>query len=125
MGQSTEVKGGVDKSVMPTARPCSTEENNSRCRNSDSSCMLWDSSFLGLGVICKLEMLTEEDRSKATATEGVSREPEFARKKFSVGVNIVMHVVVGGSTGLCTRLGLRNPRVQMRENKMAELASMI
>ena len=125
MGQSTEVKGGVDKSVMPTARPCSTEENNSRCRKSDSSCMLWDSSFLGLGVICKLEMLTEEDRSKATATEGVSREPEFARKKFSVGVDIVMHGVVGGLNGLCTGLGLRDPRVQMRENKMVELASML
>ena len=59
-----------------------------------------------------------------TATEGVSREPEFARKKFSVGVDIVMPGVVGGLTGLCTMLGLRDPRVQMRENKMAELASM-
>ena len=84
MKQSREVKGGVDKSVMPTARPCSTEENNSRCRKSYLSCLLWECSVLGLGV------LAEEDRSKAT--EGVASEPEFARKKLIVGV----------STGLCT-----------------------
>ena len=89
--------------------------------------LLWDSSTLGPGVTCRLDMLTEEDRSKTMATEGVPRlpkEPEFARKKFSVGVDIVMPGVVGGLTGLCTMLGLRDPRVQMRENKMAELASM-
>ena len=121
-----EVKGGVDRSVMPAAGPCFTE-NNSRCRNSDSNCMLWDSSSLGPGVTWRLEMLTEEDWSKATATEGVStlpKEPEFARKKSSVGVDIVMHGVVGDLNGLCTRLGLTDPRVQIRENKMAELASM-
>ena len=121
-----EVKGGVDRSVMPAAGPCLTE-NNSRCRNSDSNCMLWDSSSLGPGLTCRLEMLTEEGWSKAMATEGVStlpKEPEFARKKFSEGVDIVMPGVVGGLTGLCTMLGLRDPRVQMRENKMAELASM-
>ena len=77
--------------------------------------------ILGPGLMCRLEMLTEEGWSKAMATEGVStlpKEPEFARKKFSVGADTVMHGVVGGLNGLSTGLGLRDPRVQMRENKM-------
>ena len=42
-------------------------------------------------------MLAEEDRSKAT--EGGASEPEFARKKLSVGADIVMHGVVEESGG--------------------------
>ena len=71
----------------------------------------------------RLEMQTEEARSKTMATVGVPtlpKEPEFARKEFSVGVDIATPGVVGGLTGLHT---MRDPRAQLRENKMAELAS--
>jgi hypothetical protein len=111
---------------MPAAGPCLTE-NTSRCRNSDSNCMLCGFSTSGPGVTRRLEMLTEEDQSNNMATEGVPtlpKEPEFARKEFSVGVDIATPGVVGGLTGLCTMLRLRDPRAQMRENKMAEPASM-
>jgi hypothetical protein len=57
-------------------------------------------------------VLAEEDRGKATATEGVTSGPQFAKKKLSVGAGIVMHGVVEGWNGLFTVL--KDPRVQMR-----------